>query len=212
MSVDSGSVEAVLRKFYAYDLFVASKACGIALHKGGYEPTATKNWSLDDLSMRGSPSGKTMRCNPNYVNITGEIKRNSLAEILRIRHSGKNVMWFGGTEVAELNEEMDFLSPCAFESDFVRYTATRDAGAMGADLRALGIDKEYALVFILPPSYIQHQGRLNEAQYERMWRLKKKNPRLCWQTVGDSIKIVLLLPYEEHRIESMESRTVIDKE
>lgn len=200
------AVEAALMDFYATDLLAAAKTLDLRFHKGGYTPEGKRHWSLDDLAVRGAPASKTLRCNPHYVDITAEIKKNSLEKLLRLRKEGKRALWFGGAEIAELEEEIDFLADPAFKSDLKRYTATRDAGAMGADLRALGLDAEYAAVFVLSPNHIQHQGRLNEAQYERMWRLKKKTPRIAWRTIGASIKIVLLLPHEKHRITSMETK------
>ncbi len=200
------AVEGALLDFYATDLAPASHELKVRLHRGGYARTLDRSWTLDDLAVRGAPSAKSLRPNPHYVDIAAEIKRNSLEKILRLRSEGRRVLWFGGAEIAEVEPEIDFLTAPAFKSDWKRYVATRDAGAMGADLRALGLDREYAVVLVLPPTHIQHQGRLNEAQYERMWRLKKKTPRLCWRTVGGSIKIVLLLPYEKHRITNMESK------
>jgi hypothetical protein len=205
--------EMALQDFYAADLLKPARELHLALWKGGYTPSPDRRWSLDDLAVRGAPGGKTLRCNPHYVDITAEIKKNSLARLLKLRAEKRPAIWFGGAEVAELEDEVDFLSRCAFESDDIRYRATREAGAMGADLRALGIDREYACVFIVSAADIQHQGRLNEAQYERMWRLRRTHPRLVWRTVGDSVKVFLLLPWEQHRITNLENkvRTVSDE-
>jgi hypothetical protein len=198
--------EAALMDFFATDVLAVARKSGVRLHKGGYTPGRTRRWSLDDLAVRGAPNGKTLRCNPHYVDITEEIKKNSLAQLLKLRKERKPALWFGGCEIAEVEEEIDFLAKPAFKSDEKRYIETREAGAMGADLIALGLGKEYVAVYVLSPNHIQHQGRLNEAQYERLWRLKKTHPRIIWRTVGDSLKIVLLLPHEKHRITNMEAK------
>jgi hypothetical protein len=200
------AADTALMDWYAQDLLRPAKDLGLTLWKAGYAPERGKRLTLEDCALRGSPAGSPPRSNPSFVAIHEEVKRNALSRLLALRAEGKRGVFMGGVEIVELEEEVDFLQAPAFKSDERRYAAARAAGALGADLRALGLDGEYACVFIVSPNHIQHQGRLNEEQYERLWRWKKPTPRIAWRTVGASLKVALLLPYEKHRITSLEAR------